>query len=249
MFNRLINFMKNSLVLLMLLVLIVSCNSARKSTYLNTKNVLIFTKTNGFRHASIETGVAALSEIASENHWAVTHSEDSLIFTPERLRDTDLVIFLNTTGDVFGEAQEEAFKDYIETGGRFFGIHAASDTEYDWPWYGDFIGGYFVSHPKIQQARINKKTDHVTVEAFPKTFERTDEWYNFKNLNSDVTVTLTLDESSYEGGKNGVYHPHAWHQQVGEGMMYYTGGGHTKESYSEPGFRQHLEAVMRWLVK
>ncbi|MAW96086.1 MULTISPECIES: ThuA domain-containing protein [unclassified Leeuwenhoekiella] len=241
--------MKNSLLLLTLMVLAVSCNSAKKSTYLTTKNVLIFTKTNGFRHASIETGVAALREIAAENHWAVTHSEDSLIFTPERLKDTDLVIFLNTTGDIFGEAQEKAFKKYIEDGGRFFGIHAASDTEYDWPWYGDFIGGYFVSHPKIQQARINKKTDHVTVEAFPKTFERTDEWYNFKNLNPDVTVTLTLDESSYEGGKNGVYHPHAWYQQVGEGMMYYTGGGHTDESYSEPGFRQHLEDVMTWLMK
>ena len=241
--------MKKVLLLLTVSFLILSCNSTKKSVFLTQKNILVFTKTNGFRHSSIETGVAALKEIASENHWAVQHSEDSLIFNSETLKNFDLVVFLNTTGDILGDEQQVAFQNYMEKGGKFFGIHAASDTEYEWPWYGNFIGGYFLSHPQTQKARVNKKENHETVEAFPKTFERTDEWYNFKNLNPDVQVTLTLDESSYEGGKNGVYHPHAWYHKVGDGKMYYTGGGHTEESYSEPQFRQHLEDVMKWLIK
>ncbi|RXG17853.1 hypothetical protein DSM03_101552 [Leeuwenhoekiella aestuarii] len=241
--------MKKIFLLLSVSILILSCNSTKKSDFLTKKNVLVFTKTNGFRHSSIETGVTALKEIASENKWAVQHSEDSLIFNSENLKDFDLVIFLNTTGDILGEEQQVAFQNYMELGGKFFGVHAASDTEYEWPWYGEFIGGYFVSHPKTQKARVVKKEKHKTVEAFPDSFERTDEWYNFKNLNPDVKVTLTLDESSYEGGKNGVYHPHAWYHKVGDGKMYYTGGGHTEESYSEPQFRQHLEDVMKWLVE
>ena len=241
--------MKKIFLLLSVSILILSCNSTKKSDFLTKKNVLVFTKTNGFRHSSIETGVKALKEIASENQWAVQHSEDSLIFNSENLKDFDLVIFLNTTGDILGEEQQVAFQNYMESGGKFFGVHAASDTEYEWPWYGEFIGGYFVSHPKTQKARVVKKEKHKTVEAFPDSFERTDEWYNFKNLNPDVKVTLTLDESSYEGGKNGVYHPHAWYHKVGDGKMYYTGGGHTEESYSEPQFRQHLEDVMKWLVE
>ncbi|MFD2825181.1 ThuA domain-containing protein [Leeuwenhoekiella polynyae] len=241
--------MKKIFLLLSVSILILSCNSTKKSDFLTKKNVLVFTKTNGFRHSSIETGVKALKEIASENQWAVQHSEDSLIFNSENLKDFDLVIFLNTTGDILGEEQQVAFQNYMESGGKFFGVHAASDTEYEWPWYGEFIGGYFVSHPKTQKARVVKKEKHKTVEAFPDSFERTDEWYNFKNLNPDVEVTLTLDESSYEGGKNGVYHPHAWYHKVGDGKMYYTGGGHTEESYSEPQFRQHLEDVMKWLVE
>ncbi|MGO4912491.1 ThuA domain-containing protein [Leeuwenhoekiella sp. W20_SRS_FM14] len=240
--------MKNLLLLVFLSSLILSCNSAKNGVYLTKKNVLVFTKTNGFRHASIEPGVTALKEIASENHWAVQHSEDSLIFNSENLKNFDLIVFLSTTGDILGEEQQVAFQNYMETGGKFFGIHAASDTEYDWPWYGEFIGGYFLSHPETQKARIKKIENHKTVKAFPESFERVDEWYNFKNLNPNVHVTLTLDESSYKGGKNGEYHPHAWFHKVGEGEMYYTGGGHTDESYTEPQFRQHLEDVMKWLI-
>ncbi|PHS02547.1 MAG: Crp/Fnr family transcriptional regulator [Leeuwenhoekiella sp.] len=236
-------------LLLTIAILMLSCNSAQKPLSKGTKNVLVFTKTNGFRHASIETGVETLREIGRENVWAVQHSEDSLIFTPQNLKNFDLVVFLNTTGDILGEEQQEAFKNYMENGGKFFGIHAASDTEYGWPWYGEFIGGYFMSHPKIQQATVVKEAKHPTVAMFSERYERTDEWYNFKNINPDLEVTLTLDESSYEGGANGDYHPHAWFQNVGEGKMYYTGGGHTEESYAEPLFRKHLEEVMKWLME
>ncbi|WP_223248766.1 ThuA domain-containing protein [Leeuwenhoekiella nanhaiensis] len=236
-------------LLLTIAILMLSCNSAQKPMSKGTKNVLVFKKTNGFRHASIETGVETLREIGRENVWAVQHSEDSLIFTPQNLKNFDLVVFLSTTGDILGEEQQEAFKNYMENGGKFFGIHAASDTEYGWPWYGEFIGGYFMSHPKTQKATVVKKEKHPTVAMFPERFERTDEWYNFKNLSPNVHVTLTLDESSYEGGANGDYHPHAWFHKVGEGEMYYTGGGHTEEAYAEPLFRKHLEEVMKWLME
>jgi type 1 glutamine amidotransferase len=162
--------MKKIIAVVCVLFLTLSCGTTKKSTYLPKKDILVFTKTNGYRHASIETGVTALKEIASENHWAIKHSEDSLIFNSVNLKKYDLIVFLNTTGDILGDEEQIAFQNYMETGGKFFGIHAASDTEYDWPWYGEFIGGYFVSHPKTQKARINKIDDHKTVKAFPKSF-------------------------------------------------------------------------------
>lgn len=240
--------MRRAGILLLIAILALSCNSSKNGVSRNAKNVLVFTKTNGFRHASIETGVNTLRELGTANNWIIQHSEDSLVFTPENLKNLDLIVFLNTTGDILGSEQEEAFKNYMVGGGSFFGIHAASDTEYDWPWYGDFIGGYFISHPQTQQATVVKNHKHATVAMFPEQFQRTDEWYNFKNLSKNVHVTLSLDETSYEGGENGDYHPHAWYHKVGEGRMYYTGGGHTTEAYSEPMFRQHLEEVMKWLM-
>ncbi|WBL25594.1 ThuA domain-containing protein [Zunongwangia sp. HGR-M22] len=213
------------------------------------QNLLIFYKTEGFKHESIPTGIKALKEIAEENTWVVTATDNAEVFVSE-LSKIDLVIFLSTTGNVFNESQEKEFRNYIEKGGSFFGIHAATDTEFDWPWYGKFIGAYFESHPHIQQAKINiEKPNHPTVAHLPEHWTRTDEWYNFKNINPEIQVLLTLDESSYEGGKNGYDHPIAWFQKFeGGGKMVYIAGGHTKESYHEAFFREHLERCIKYLL-
>ncbi len=213
------------------------------------EKVLIFYKTAGFKHESIPTGIKALKEIAKKNKWKAEATNDSEKFV-SKLASTDVVVFLNTTGDIFNEPQQKEFQNYIENGGDFFGIHAATDTEYEWPWYGKFIGAYFESHPHVQQAKVMvKNPNHSTVAHLPKVWERKDEWYNFKNINPDIQVLLSLDETSYEGGENGKFHPIAWFQEFkGGGKMIYTGGGHTKESYSEPLFREHLFRCLQYLM-
>ncbi len=211
--------------------------------------LLVFTKTEGYRHASIPDGIAALQQIASENGWNTDHTEDASVFTSDSLNTYRAVIFLNTTGDILNSEQQSAFEEYIQNGSGFIGIHSASDTEYDWPWYGRLVGAYFESHPQIQEAGI-KVTDrnHPSTQMLPAEWIRTDEWYNFRDISPDINVLMQLDESSYEGGTNGDYHPIAWYHEQAGGRMFYTAGGHTSESYAEELFLQHLQGGITYVI-
>jgi type 1 glutamine amidotransferase len=206
------------------------------------KEVLVFHKTEGWHHESITTGIKAIKELGEENSFGVTETDDASAFTEEQLKKFDLVLFLNTSGNVLDEHQQKVFRDYMENGGNFFGIHAAADTEFEWEWYGELVGAYFVDHPAIQEATVKVITpNHPTVAHLPTTWKRTDEWYNYRNINPAMEVLLLLEEESYEGGKNEGFHPIAWYRELkGGGRTVYTGGGHTEESYSEENFREHL---------
>lgn len=228
--------MRSNIILIVLLVLFFSALRAQQP------KVLIFHKTAGFHHKSIPKGIKTIEDLGRENKFLVEETDDSKVFSSENLKKYELVIFLNTTGDILDLQQQKAFEGYINNGGNFFGIHAAADTEFDWDWYGDLVGAYFVNHPKIQEAEITvMDTKHPTVQHFDKSFRRTDEWYNYKDINPKIDVLLNLEESSYNGGKNGKNHPIAWYRELsGGGRTIYTGGGHTIESYDEPDFREHL---------
>ena len=207
---------------------------------------LLFTKTAAFRHDSIPAGVTAVQELAAANDFAVDRTEDSTQFNDANLASYDVVIWLNTTGDVLNPTEQGAFERYIQGGGGFAGVHSAADGEYEWEWYGGLVGAYFRSHPEIQPATI-KVADraHPATRDLPVRWTRTDEWYNFRaNPRGRVHVLAALDETSYDPGSNamGFDHPIAWCQDYDGGRSFYTGGGHTIESFSEPAFRQHLLA-------
>ena len=130
---------------------------------------------------------------------------------------------------------------YIQSGGGYVGIHAATDTEPNWPWYGKLVGAYFKSHPKPQTATMTVvDNNHRSTAHLNNQWQRYDEWYNFQALNPQVNVLLSLDETSYQGGKNDKNHPIAWYHEYDGGRAFYTGGGHTNKSYAEPEFLQHL---------
>jgi type 1 glutamine amidotransferase len=205
--------------------------------------ILVFSKTAGFRHSSIEPGIAALRNLGAAHDFEVDATEDAGQFTTANLARYKTVVFLSTTGDVLNNEQQTAFTTYIRGGGGFVGIHAAADTEHGWSWYGGLVGAYFVSHPAPAQARIRVETrNHPSTKTLPNPWNRFDEWYDFlKNPRSQgVTVLLTLDETSYSGGRMGADHPIAWYHQYDGGRAWYTGGGHTDESFSEPAFLEHL---------
>ncbi|WP_420810689.1 ThuA domain-containing protein, partial [Jiangella asiatica] len=207
-------------------------------------HVLVFSKTAGFRHDSIPAGIAAIEELGAENGFEVTATEDAAAFTADNLAQYDAVVFLSTTGDVLNDEQQAAFEGYIAAGGGYAGVHAAADTEYDWPWYGGLVGAYFDSHPQIQPATVTVADRvHPSTAGLPQRWERTDEWYNYRaNPRGDVHVLAALDEDSYDpgGGAMGADHPIAWCHDYEGGRSWYTGGGHTQESYAEPAFREHL---------
>ncbi len=209
-----------------------------------THKVLVFTKTMGWRHQSIESGVHALRQLEKEGDFNLVQTEDSFVFQSENLKQYNLVIFLSTTYDVLNDEQQKAFEQYIRQGGAYMGIHAACDTEYSWPWYGKLVGAYFNGHPNnpnVREATIQVvDANHASTKELPSNWTRSDEWYNYAQINPDINVILNLDENTYEGGTNGANHPIAWYHEFEGGRSFYTGGGHTIESYSEPAFIQHL---------
>ncbi|CAZ95919.1 ThuA domain-containing protein [Zobellia galactanivorans] len=206
-----------------------------------TDRVLVFTKTSVFRHGSIDKGVATLKALGDANDFEVDQTENGDDFTLNNLRRYKTVVFLNTTGDVLNDVQQKAFENYIRSGGSFMGVHAATDTEYDWPWYGKLVGAYFNGHPSIQEASLNViDHNHGSTSHLPSNWVRTEEWYNFKDINTDITPLIQLDESTYKGGTNGAYHPFSWYHVYDGGRAFYTAGGHSNASYDEPEFKQHL---------
>ncbi|MGW9025613.1 ThuA domain-containing protein [Streptomyces sp. NPDC055722] len=216
----------------------------------DAKRVLVFSKTAGFRHDSIPAGIAAVKQLGEANGFTVDATEDAGAFTGKNLRRYDAVVFMSTTGDVLDAAQQEAFEGYIRHGGGYVGVHSAADTEYDWAFYGGLAGAYFQNHPAIQPATVNvEDRAHPATSHLAATWNRTDEWYNYRsNPRERAHVLASLDEASYTGGTMNDDHPIAWCQDYQGGRAFYTGGGHTRESYADPAFRQHLLGGIRWVI-
>jgi len=207
-------------------------------------SVLVFTKTTGFRHDSIPTGIAAIESFGFE----VEATEDATVFNPQNLPRYRVVVFLNTTGDILNLSQQAAFESFIKQSGGFVGIHSASDTEYGWPFYGELIGAYFSGHPDIQTARTRViDATHPSTQRLPLDWLRTDEWYDFGvDPSRNVNVLITVDENTYSGGNMGAHHPISWHHEYSGGRSWYTAMGHTIDSYREPLFLDHILGGILW---
>jgi len=209
--------------------------------------VLVFSKTAGFRHQSIPDGIKALREILSPR-FEIEATEDAAAFSADNLRRFKCVVFLSTTGDILNEEQQAAFQAYIQAGGGYAGVHAAADTEHTWPWYGELVGAYFKTHPNIQLSTVMvEDRTHPSTRMLPAEWRRTDEWYVYnRNPRDRVRVLASLDDSTVEGADMGGDHPIAWYHEFEGGRAWYTGGGHTSESFSEDLFRKHLEGGVLW---
>lgn len=223
--------------------------SCTESTRLE-KKVLVFSKTAGFRHGSIAEGIQALQKMGKQKGFAVDATENADAFNEENLKNYSAVIFLNTTGDVLDYYQQADFERYMQAGGGFVGIHAATDTEYGWPWFGKLVGAYFKGHPKVQDAKIvvDHSLSHPALDSMPQTFTKKDEFYNFKNINPDLNVLMTIDEKSYTGGTNGDFHPMTWYHEYDGGRVFYTNFGHTKETFEEPLFLKMLDGGIKYAI-
>jgi type 1 glutamine amidotransferase len=207
---------------------------------------LVFSKTSGYRHASITNGVEALRELGREHVFIVDATEDSNVFTPTNLARYRVIVFLSVTGNVLDSEQRAALKGYVLGGGGFAAIHGAIfgplACEDQWDWYGEMLCCAFTNHSHVMPAMVNiEDPTNPSTAGLPIHWQRTDEWYNFTgNPRGCAHVLATVDESTYHGGSMGSDHPIAWCRSVGKGRMWYTAMGHTESSFSEPRFRQHL---------
>jgi cytochrome c len=187
---------------------------------------------------------------------AIANATGGGLFTDEGLARFDVVVWISNTGDVLDDAEQAAFERYIQRGGGYVGIHAAGDSDRAWDWYEDMVGGQFRDHPAgTPTATIDvEDASHASTAHLPTRWTRVDEWYNYQQnprsypCFSDATKTcgvrvlLRMDETTYNAGagRMGNDHPIAWCNEWDGGRAWYTGLGHTNESYSEPHFVAHV---------
>ena len=214
--------------------------------------ILVFSKTEGFRHESIEPGIEAIKKLGLQNDFTVEATEDASVFNEAYLKDFMAVVFLNTTGNVLDPVQQSQMERFIQAGGGYVGIHSATDTEYGWPWYGELVGAYFDSHPmnpNVQEGTLRVvQSNHASTDSLPDSWTVADEWYNYKSIEPTNNVLINIDESTYEGGTNGANHPIAWYKEYDGGRSFYTGMGHTNEQFSDSKFLSHLLGGIRYAV-
>jgi len=226
--------------------------------------VLVFTKTNGFRHVDgIAGGLGAIDTMSEASGYSVFATENGAVFNPRDLAMFDAVVFLNATGDLFNEDQERALQTYVESGGGWVGIHAAGDGSHaGWPWYREnLVGADFTAHimgPQFQTATVKlENTGHPVLQAIPETFAHEEEWYSWAESPrvEGFTVLATLDENSYTpvqkifGVENDLRmgdHPVVWSNCVGQGRSVYLAMGHQAAAFEQPQVAALLDNAINW---
>jgi type 1 glutamine amidotransferase len=217
---------------------------------MSADRILVFTRTTGYRHDSIPHGVDAFRALGDGLGLAVDATEDPDALAAA-LDGCRAVVFLSTSGEVLTPGSREALRAYAAGGGAFVGVHAATTTEYDWPWYGELVGARFERHPELQPGvAVVEDRDHPATAHLDAAWPFTDEWYDFRaSPRGRVRVLVSADESTYEGGGMGEDHPLAWcHENTG-GRSFYTALGHNPESYADPAFRRHLLGGLAWAAR
>ncbi|WP_276389954.1 ThuA domain-containing protein [Eudoraea chungangensis] len=235
-------------LILLLSILLASCESKKRD---GAPKVLVFYKTMGFKHASIPDGIEAIQKLGKENGFAVDSTNNAGVFEADSLKNYSAIIFMSTTGNILNHYQEAGFERYIQAGGGFVGVHAATDTEYDWNWYVKMVGASFLSHPSgTPEADFIIKDRNFPATSFftDSIWHRKDEMYNFKKINPGINVLMTIDETTYEGGENGNHHPMSWYHEYDGGRAFYTALGHTSETYQEDLFLQHLLGGINYAI-
>jgi glucose/arabinose dehydrogenase/type 1 glutamine amidotransferase len=217
--------------------------------------VLVFSRTAGFRHPSIADAWAFFSSLPVTAGIAATLTEEPASFRDETLEQFDVVAFVNTTGDVLDGEGEAALERFVRSGRGFVGVHSAADTEYQWTWYGELVGAYFVSHPllPVEVEVTAEEREHPATDHLPAKFSFTDEIYNFdRNPRFDNEILLTVDEAGFiypnipDTPSMGADHPIAWHKEFDGGRSFYTNLGHSPETWADPLFGEHLLEGIRW---
>ena len=219
-------------------------------------NVLLFTKTDGFHHKSINEGVTAIREMAEKHHFSLDWHEDAKVINEKNLEKYDVIFFLLTTGNILNDEQQGAMERFIQSGKGFVGVHSASDTEYDWDWYTKMVGRTFHIHPVIQTAELEVLDRKFPgLERMPDNFWWTDEFYEFGTERIDtLNYILSVDGETFDTYANWDekesremdFRPMAWYHEYDGGRAFYTALGHVPATYHDRLFLEHIYGGLFW---
>lgn len=230
---------------------------------IHLKHVLVIGETKGFEHDSASAAMAAIYDMGKESGlWDTMLRTDTELLTKKEMQRNvknlnyfDAVVFASTTGELDMDAsqKQDLLSSIKEEGKGFVGIHAALDTNYTWPEYGEMIGGYFDQHPwmTFNAPIVTESPDFPAVRHFPRAFTKYDEIYQPKAWSrSNVNVLLSLDASKLNYENNPRIHrtdhdfPVAWSKMYGKGRVFYSTLGHTEEAWEDPDIRKmYFEAI------
>ncbi|MCP3983903.1 MAG: ThuA domain-containing protein [bacterium] len=227
--------------------------------------ILVFTKTNGFRHQeAIPAGLELLESIAQERGWSIFHTENGAAFTPEILSRFAATVWHNSSGDTLSPDQREAFKSWLLAGGGFVGLHGAGgDPAYDWAWYvEELIGAQFIGHPMGPQFQegtlVVEDRTHAATRELPASFAHVEEWYSFDRSPRahGFRVLARVEESSYspelhmlwmdEDLRMGDDHPIVWSRCLEKGRTLFSALGHQGAAYQRKEMRSLLSGAIAW---
>jgi type 1 glutamine amidotransferase len=221
------------------------------------RKVLYVTQSAGFQHGVLPLSENVLREIgAASRAFEVTVAGDSSAVNHENLRDYDAIVFY-TSGELpLSDSQKESLLDFVRSGKGFAGIHSASDTLYNWPEYGELLGGYFDGHPWHQEVAIETEDPvHAATRHLAPAFRITDEIYQFRSfIREQVHGLLRLDNNSVNLNVPGVNRSDgdfalAWTRSFGSGRVFYTALGHRDEVWQDKRFQRHLLNGIRWTMR
>lgn len=216
--------------------------------------VLVFSKTKGYRHESIPTGIVALEHLATQTgRFTITASEDASLFTPSTLANYGVIILLHASGEYLQASEVEALKSFVRSGGGVLAIHGAAAGMHSSEWYGKLIGSHFDMHPDPEPGSlIVADASHPIISHETPPEKWTDEWYNFTSHpaeNSNLHILLRGDTSSFKGGKHGKDHPLAWCQEFEGGRSAYIALGHFHEAWDSGWYVSLVRRGLMWVAR
>ena len=247
--------MLKSLPAVVLLALTCSVVSAQAAD----PKVLVYTRNGkGYVHENIATSVAMIKTLGASHGFSVDATDDPKVFTYDNLRRYKAIVFSNSNNEAFeNDAQREAFRKFMESGGGLVGIHIATGSERNWPFFWSVMGGKFLRHPKLQKFTVEvKEPSHPATAALPAKFAWEDECYLFEHMNPTTKVLLATDPAAVEDPKrleqpgelrNNAY-ALSWYNTLHGGRQFYTALGHKTEHYADPLFQKHVLGGIRWVL-
>ncbi len=233
------------------------------------KRVLIWADTlTGYQHDSISHAAAVMERLGRESgaydafirtdsQWITKQPIPEPARHTHNLNDFDAIFFYGT-GDDLNPQQKKDLLSFIHDDGKgFIGAHTGDDAFFDWPEFGEMIGGYFDNHPwsVFDAPVIVEDPKFPAMKPFPPRFTIRDEIYEHKNFSRDkVHVLASLDSSKLDYTKPNIHRtdhdfPVAWAKMYGKGRVFFATFGHTDEAWDNSMIQKMYLEALRWALR
>ena len=242
------------------------------------KEIIVYTETTGWDHGTKSKCTDLYGEIADTmslydpvHDYRVTQDDNGSLFTISDLNPDSVfaVIFCNTSGNSgLSASQRSAFEAYIQGGGNYVGIHAATDTYRHssangsktgtWDWYAENVAGKSVQNSPNHTSSSHVDTNYVFVSPYasgllpgaislPSIIIKKEEYYYWENGYESPDFTSIMDVG--DTGGNSYDDPRStarFKVTPWGGCATSTSWGHSGDNYTktDPGEQGHWFKIL-----